>query len=452
MSSSALVEMTASGAGAFSPPSMTFLDLPVDAVYVILSHLPWESRAMLPRLSLYLRGILSSREDEFFLFLCRRLEAEHKLYASTREERPIASWRQMFTDLWRARRTWDAPVPSTGDPEKDAALQASLAGPNPKFTVRVCCRFRPLKPGVAGQDPAEAEEQELRERQKVALPLSQRLAMVKRQRKNKGARPLSKSEAMRALMEQRGMQVADDPWASAVLIEEEDQTEMGQADDDEEEEEEEEDGDVDDDGSDSPGQENHPAADGTAATTVGGKSAPATPSKKKGQASSSPAPGTPGSPGGGGGGVGTFDENFSASVISVGGGEVGTVLTMAPGVGLRPFGFDHVFGAESSQAGVYVRSRSAVIDLVNGFNRYATVSLSPFSPSSRFALSLTLRLMGSTAQSSCTDRPAAARRSPCSAVTTQWLRGAAARGPGAAALVWGECQEEEEEAVAVAVH
>ena len=38
MSSSALVEMTASGAGAFSPPSMTFLDLPVDAVYVILSH------------------------------------------------------------------------------------------------------------------------------------------------------------------------------------------------------------------------------------------------------------------------------------------------------------------------------------------------------------------------------------------------------------------------------
>ena len=45
------------------------------------------------------------------------------------------------------------------------------------------------------------------------------------------------------------------------------------------------------------------------------------------------------------------------------------VLAVAPGVGLREFAFDAVFGETATQAAVYERSaRPLVADFVNGFN------------------------------------------------------------------------------------
>ena len=57
-----------------------------------------------------------------------------------------------------------------------------------------------------------------------------------------------------------------------------------------------------------------------------------------------------------------------ASILSVKEGS-GEVLTMAPGVGLRPFRFERTFDKEASQQAVYEQAaRGAVVDLINGVN------------------------------------------------------------------------------------
>jgi len=72
---------------------------------------------------------------------------------------------------------------------------------------------------------------------------------------------------------------------------------------------------------------------------------------------------------------GTGDESTAsaaglvASVLSVTGGPRGSILTASPGIGIRSWEFDHVFGERSSQFSIYLQSgRRLATDLVNGTN------------------------------------------------------------------------------------
>mmetsp|Transcript_61707 Transcript_61707/g.130222 ORF Transcript_61707/g.130222 Transcript_61707/m.130222 type:complete len:711 (-) Transcript_61707:743-2875(-) len=66
---------------------------------------------------------------------------------------------------------------------------------------------------------------------------------------------------------------------------------------------------------------------------------------------------------------GSCQGGFASSIVSVTPGHRGSVLTVSPGCGLRPFEFGHVFDGASKQSDLYDQcGLKLVVDLVNGVN------------------------------------------------------------------------------------
>lgn len=91
---------------------------------------------------------------------------------------------------------------------------------------------------------------------------------------------------------------------------------------------------------------------------------------RKPEAEAAPAGGGSDASGSAGAGTGALvDAGFVASVLNVTPGQSGSVLTVSPGIGMRKWHFDHVFGQATPQPDIYQNcGLRLAVDLLNGMN------------------------------------------------------------------------------------
>ena len=333
--------------------------LSFDIAYEVVKHADVQdaARAACACKSLY---ALRDADQLWWRASCEALGAQARLYVPrTASGGPIhgGTWKEHFFHLWAARDRWAEPAPSEAewardrfrrlledgdgvglvgaaeaisDSSPDAGAAAPPGAPPVRVggvqiergSVKVSARVRPRGAGARRADG------EARERGATVLPLHQRLRIIKAHR----GEGCTTSDAMRTLMQDsgRGAEASRSPWADAELR----------------------DGCVADaadreppDGARSPRRCDAPRAlrDATNDETVTTKNATRLDPVSVG-----------------------FE--FACGVLSVDERER-RVLAVAPGVGLREFAFDAVFGETATQAEVYEKSaRPLVADFVNGFN------------------------------------------------------------------------------------
>lgn len=292
----------------------------------VLSFLDWKQRAEALVLSKEVRQNLgpaasSTTEGDnayYWRFLCERLGEEHNLHvprSSSNETMPplgvAPSWRSLFLELYAMRRRLDGT--EQAGVSSDAAEQTEADEETHKkerFAIMVAARFR----AAVGN---QAEE----EQQAVVLPLHQKVQII---RDKYGC---NRKEAMEMIVQQRGWKGTSSPSSN---------------------EEEDEDG-----------EENRGAS-----TSASSKSeAPAAPSEEDDEEVD---------------GFAVEDEqvdqenvgsdNLKASILAIR-EEAGSVLAVAPGVGLRDFAFDRVFSDKTQQFSTYDScAQRLVMDFLNGYN------------------------------------------------------------------------------------
>ena len=352
--------------------------LSFDIAYEVVKHADVQdaARAACACKSLY---ALRDADQLWWRPSCEALGAQARLYVPRAASGgPIhgGTWKEHFFHLWAARDRWAEPAPSEAEfvrerfrrlledgdgvglvgayddgsdsapPDASAADTSFPSAPGPApgparvggvqvehGSVKVSVRMRPRGAGAARAD-GEAR------RGAVVLPLHQRLRIIKAQ-KGEGC---TTSDAMRTLMRDSGREIeaSRSPWADAEVVS---------------------------DGSDGGSAEAEREAGVT--RTQSQNSAPRAlkdvtndenerNDKRHRQTKEDSAPPSRPDPAAG------FE--FACGVISVDERE-GRVLAVAPGVGLREFAFDAVFGESATQAEVYEKSaRPLVADFVNGFN------------------------------------------------------------------------------------
>ena len=349
--------------------------LSFDIAYEVVKHADVQdaARAACACKSLY---ALRDADQLWWRPSCEALGARARLYVPRTEAGgPIhgGTWKEHFFHLWAARDRWGEPAPSErewvrdrfrrlledGDavglvgaveddsddapPDAGARTSATTAPPAApvggvqveRGSVKVSVRMRPRGAGGAARADGEA-----RGRGAVVLPLHQRLRIIKAQR----GEGCTTSDAMRTLMRDsgRGAEASRSPWADAEVS--------------------------DSDGGSVAVHEAMREAGGTAlapsrdtpralkdVTNDEKESDGSRRDQTKGSANADRLDPTAG-----------FE--FACGVLSVDERER-RVLAVAPGVGLREFAFDAVFGETATQAAVYERSaRPLVADFVNGFN------------------------------------------------------------------------------------
>eukprot|EP00928_Gymnodinium_smaydae_P005921 TRINITY_DN12052_c0_g1_i1.p1 TRINITY_DN12052_c0_g1~~TRINITY_DN12052_c0_g1_i1.p1 ORF type:complete len:800 (-),score=126.54 TRINITY_DN12052_c0_g1_i1:154-2553(-) len=249
--------------------------------------------------------------------MCDRLREEHNVHVPRvrpgLDAKPPAaistSWHALFLELLDVRRRLDGKAAIDLD-DAEALEQADQE--QEQFSINVAARFR--RPGA----PGEAQEE-----QTVVLPLHQKIQIVR------DRYDCTRKEALEIIMQERGTKALDDHFSTAAVRHNGDKENRGTnavqntskrisdeaitvLDDDE-----------DDDGS---GEDSEPGVQ--APTAVGTR----------------------------------------ASILAVR-EDTGTVLSVAPGVGLRDFTFDQVFNEKSQQAHTYERcAQRLVMDFLNGVN------------------------------------------------------------------------------------
>ncbi len=282
--------------------------------------------------------------------LCIKLAEERRLYLDTRyydssNTTTLSTWQDLYKELWRMRgqfandasaqpepeRRTHLPFPRVNGPslgyseaeaaaaealERDAAAEeegeeGEEEGGSRTFSIGVCVRFKPL--GRWGSSEASKGL-----RQKVVIPLHQRMALVKA----KFGLNLTNSEAMKKIMQMDHGPGAlqQDPWAGAFLKEED------------------------------------PKSHSASPEALGD------PSQKEN------VPGGGGEKKAGGHGATLGGGDSEAGIVAIR-PEDASVLALVPSTGLREFKFDKVFAAGCSQGHVHAQSsRKVVMDFLNGFN------------------------------------------------------------------------------------
>ena len=349
--------------------------LSFDIAYEVVKHADVQdaARAACACKSLY---ALRDADQLWWRPSCEALGARARLYVPRTEAGgPIhgGTWKEHFFHLWAARDRWGEPAPSerewvrdrfrrlledgdavglvgaveddSDDAPTDAGAGTSATTAPPaapvggvqveRGSVKVIVRMRPRGAGGAARADGEA-----RGRGAVVLPLHQRLRIIKAQR----GEGCTTSDAMRTLMRDsgRGAEASRSPWADAEVS--------------------------DSDGGSVAVHEAMREAGGTAlapsrdtpralkdVTNDEKESDGSRRDQTKGSANADRLDPTAG-----------FE--FACGVLSVDERER-RVLAVAPGVGLREFAFDAVFGETATQAAVYERSAQPLVaDFVNGFN------------------------------------------------------------------------------------
>ena len=348
--------------------------LSFDIAYEVVKHADVQdaARAACACKSLY---ALRDADQLWWRSSCEALGAQARLYVPRAASGgPIhgGTWKEHFFHRWAARDRWAEPAPSEAEfvrerfrrlledgdvvglvgadddvsdsapPDASAADTSFPSAPGPARvggvqvehgSVKVSVRMRPRGAGAARAD-GEAR------RGAVVLPLHQRLRIIKAQ-KGEGC---TTSDAMRTLMRDSGREIeaSRSPWADAEVVS--DNSDGGSA------EAEREAGVM-----RTRSQNSAPRALKDVTNDENERNDKRHRQTKEDSASASrpdPAAG--------------FE--FTCGVISVDEHE-GRVLAVAPGVGLREFAFDAVFGESATQAEVYEKSaRPLVADFVNGFN------------------------------------------------------------------------------------
>jgi len=236
--------------------------------------------------------------DFYWRFLCECIARERLLYVRCIPREANAA-RALFLDLWAVRSKFVSSGP-------DSAVVAESV---PRFSVSVAARFKP----PTMEDSGESE--------RVPLPLHQALPLLRERAKR---RPR-------------------DPWAAAVVDQEDDQEDEGGA------------------------ASNCP--DGPAAAKCTPESSPKMDSPKPAaetdtESTDEPVAESSGTP---------EEEDDIAQGLRTGVLSVdekhGSVVAVAPILGLCRFNFDNVFGTKSSQSSVYeATARPLVQDFLNGRN------------------------------------------------------------------------------------
>ena len=351
--------------------------LSFDIAYEVVKHADVQdaARAACACKSLY---ALRDADQLWWRPSCEALGAQARLYVPRAASGgPIhgGTWKEHFFHLWAARDRWAEPAPSEAEfvrerfrrlledgdgvglvgadddgsdsapPDASAADTSFPSAPGPApgparvggvqvehGSVKVSVRMRPRGAGAARAD-GEAR------RGAVVLPLHQRLRIIKAQ-KGEGC---TTSDAMRTLMRDSGREIeaSRSPWADAEVVS--DGSDGGSAEAERE-----------------AGVMRTQSRDAPRALKDVTNDEKERNDKRHHLAKEDSAPPSRSDPAAG------FE--FACGVLSIDERE-GRVLAVAPGVGLREFAFDAVFGESATQAEVYEKSaRPLVADFLNGFN------------------------------------------------------------------------------------
>lgn len=330
-----------------------------DIAYEVVKHADVQDMA---RVACACKALYSLRDSDLLWWRpsCKVLGKSARLYVPhTEDGGPIhgGTWKEHFFYLWAARDRWTAPSSSVeesiktrfknllqggavGEVDGADGIESNAAGdassettPAPPIilggvqiehgSVKVCVRMRPEGVALARSTRPNADK-------RVVLPLHQRLRIIKAQRGD----DCTTGDAMRVLMEDsgRGVEASRSPWADA-------EVEDGMEDKFEE--------------SNVKHRKNHTSA--LKDVTNEASDAVLESTKKKVTQMSSQDYVTSG-----------FE--FTCGVLSVDETD-NRVLAVAPGVGLREFAFDAVFGQSATQPSVYEKTgRPLACDFLNGLN------------------------------------------------------------------------------------
>lgn len=341
-----------------SPAQLNF-----DIAYEVVKHADVRDMA---RAACACKALYALRDSDtmWWRASCEALGASARLYVPrTATGGPIhgGTWRDHFFHLYAARDRWCAPddrgvedlvrarfarLIEAGESAPDASpntiysRDASSPTSNPApptqiggvqiehGCVKVCVRMRPTGVGVTRNQTTEISKSNA-----VVLPLHQRLRIIKA----RCGESCGTGEAMRVLMQDsgRGAEASRSPWADADAMAAKDAKN--------------------DDGDGGDGERKKPDSETGALKDVTNENDSDSSSKNK-----PPKPEKQTNPRSG------FE--FTCGVLSVDELE-GRVLAVAPGVGLREFAFDAVFGATASQRSVYEKTGAPLVsDLINGVN------------------------------------------------------------------------------------
>ena len=94
--------------GAQNSTALDSSDAAADLLTTVLRHATWKERAAALAVCRAWRNRLL-QDDFYYKWLCERLHAEHLLYVPTDSAYHRAGWRALFLALWPRRRTWSAP-------------------------------------------------------------------------------------------------------------------------------------------------------------------------------------------------------------------------------------------------------------------------------------------------------------------------------------------------------
>lgn len=296
----------------------------------VLAYCPWEQRAAVAVLSPEVRQKLGYRAGgsaearggrAHWSFLCERLVLEHNVHVpQPLPSHPDApppgvadSWQSLFLELFRARRRLDG-----------SAAEDGQDGAKEQLVIKVAARFRSSN-NVAGEDDEEE--------QVVVLPLHQKVQMVR------GCTGCSKKEAMEIIMRERGLTALGDPYEKA-------EAQVRHRDNKEN-----------DDSNHNSRRNNKAFADGPEEVANADDFVEVEASDDEAAAAKLAGFAT---------GVATSDGHASILAVRE---DAGSILAMAPGVGLREFTFDRVFSEKTKQVDTYDRAAQRLImEFLNGVN------------------------------------------------------------------------------------
>lgn len=300
-------------------------------LYGVFAFLPWSERAGgLCRLSKQLRQFLRPEDGRayFWRWLCGLLRAEARLLLPDDESDLVfvaggdgnqsGEWRALFGELWPLRHQFLAAVHGQGK----ASSICAVPGVSDAGRLAASCRMRP---GDTGPPPegatAEADAS-------VSLPLHQRVALLRQ------ARPeLTRKEAMLLVMKKGS---DDEEEGVTLVLEKKTAPEEGNRE---------------------PSPENRDSAE-DAPAEASGEEGGAEAVEEVEEAELGDGAATQAESGG-----------FTASILSVTPGPCGSVLTVSPGIGIRNWEFDHVFGETVPQCDLYRRcGLRFAARLLNGVN------------------------------------------------------------------------------------
>jgi len=172
-----------------------------DVLFCVLDYCDHQDRSSFLFLSRTHGSLLTSEAS--FKWRLERLHKERGLYAPTYrlDSPPGQTWKSTFEELWRRRDIWvgssiSKPRRVGGRSNSQSRRKnATLEKKRDTFRISVCARLKPR--GVAR--PTRAPSKSAIERKKIALPLHQRLELIRMNRNLS-----SRKEALEVLRDQRG--------------------------------------------------------------------------------------------------------------------------------------------------------------------------------------------------------------------------------------------------------